>query len=78
MFQDEKTTELELNASSQQPTGSIAHSRWTEQKAQSLPFRQASAATLSHKPGTLEPHHIPWLIKLAAAVSILILSLWLF
>lgn len=78
MFQDEKTTELDLNSvyPAQQP-GSKSP-RWTEKQnrthtAASGAITNASAAKLS-----LEQSHLPWLVKLAAAVSILLLSTWLF
>lgn len=71
MFQDEKTTELDLNAK-------LHNSRWTE-SVQSAGVQTRKTAALSPKaPELLEPNHIPWLIKLGAAVSILLLSLWLF
>jgi len=71
MFQDEKTTELDLNAK-------LPDSRWTE-RVQSVVVQTRQTAAVSPKaPELLQPNHIPWLLKLAAAVSILLLSLWLF
>ncbi|MFM8269825.1 MAG: hypothetical protein ACKN9V_06505 [Pseudomonadota bacterium] len=63
MFQDEKTTELDLNKPLQQ-------SRWTE--------KTAATISVTSKVPAIEANHLPWLLKLAAAVTILILSLWLF
>lgn len=64
MFQDEKTTELDLRSP-------VKQSRWTEKAAAPIQGSKNSTAAI-------EPDHLPWLIKLAAAVTILILSLWLF
>lgn len=71
MFQDEKTTELDLNAKSHETAGHLTHSRWTEQTTQSIAINRSATSAI-------ERNHIPWLLKLAAAVTILILSLWLF
>jgi len=74
MFQDEKTTELNLNPTSSQ--ASLPQSpRWTEKPtpgARPSSSQINSAANLS-LPN--ESHHL--LLKIAAAVSILLLSLWL-
>ena len=80
MFQDEKTTELDLNSASTALESTSKNARWTEHpRTTNRPEygnpRQHSAGSqsiaLDHKQGS-------WLIKLAAAVSILLLSLWLF
>ncbi|NBX81690.1 hypothetical protein EBQ90_01170 [bacterium] len=80
MFQDEKTTELDLNSAHTSLDSTSKNARWTEHpRTPNSPDhvrpRHSSAVghsvALDHKQGT-------WLIKLAAAVSILLLSLWLF
>ena len=80
MFQDEKTTELDLHA----PLSAANHKdfqnqRWTEN---SLKVSTAqNSVTYGASPSTgasLDHKHLPWFLKLAAAVSILILSIWLF
>ena len=79
MFQDEKTTELDLNAPLSAQHKGFQNQRWTENSlkvstAQNLaPYGASSTAGAS-----LDHKHLPWLVKLAAAVSILILSIWLF
>lgn len=74
MFQDEKTTELDLSSFLDTKEKSQSAPRWTEKQQQSLPPRvPARTASIS-----LEEKHTPLLLKLAAAVTILLLSLWLF
>lgn len=74
MFQDEKTVELDLtNPGETRPASIRKEVRWTE--------HQGVKASIAH-PATqavaLDKKHAPLLIKLAAAVTILILSIWLF
>lgn len=80
MFQDEKTTELDLNSAHTLLDSTSKNARWTEPPSTSVQVsgdsqRQAHrlnpSIALDHQQGS-------WLIKLAAAVSILLLSLWLF
>lgn len=72
MFQDEKTVELDLRSPATSSDSSRQSVRWTEHKANSTIRHSNSRAV------TLDQRHLPWLIKLAAAVTILILSIWLF
>lgn len=77
MFQDEKTTELDLSSVyPTQQTGSKSP-RWTEKQTrthQAPPSANSNAASAKL---SLDETHLPWLLKLAAAVSILLLSTWL-
>ncbi|NBX92566.1 MAG: hypothetical protein EBQ85_04960 [Proteobacteria bacterium] len=72
MFLDEKTTELDLNPVTRSRSTSTETPRWTEHRTPQMRTAPASSTAV------IEEKHFPWLIKLAAAVSILILSLWLF
>ena len=74
MFQDEKTTELDLNAFTESKEKPVSTPRWTEKPASQSAHRvNAQTASIN-----LQEKHSPLLLKLAAAVTILILSLWLF
>lgn len=74
MFQDEKTTELNLNpVSSQTPIEQSA--RWTEKPASGAKPRSPQGNYAANVSLPNESH--PLLLKIAAAVSILLLSLWL-
>lgn len=69
MFQDEKTTELNLTP---EPVAPSHHSvRWTEKKE--IPAHP-SASTLAYS--SPEKGH-SFLLRVAAVVGILLLSLWL-
>jgi len=71
MYPDEKTTELDLNFPSKVKDSAAVSPRWTEHRA----HQSTTAATST---ALIEEKHFPWLLKLAAAVGILILSLCLF
>lgn len=71
MYPDEKTTELDLNFPSKVKESASLSPRWTE-------HRISQSTTAAASPAIIEEKHFPWLLKLAAAVGILILSLCLF
>lgn len=80
MFQDEKTTELDLNSADNALEAPSKNTRWTEHPRSpnsSDHGRPRQHSTASHSIA-LDHQQGSWLIKLAAAVSILLLSLWLF
>lgn len=69
MFQDEKTTELNLNSEpSATPQTSV---RWTE-KTSSPPLQAEKSLSVASSDRSQA-----FLLRVAAAVSILLLSLWL-
>jgi len=77
MFQDEKTTELDLKAFTASNESSAVSHRWTE-SAKATPTSPRKASGTPAISIRIEDKHTPLLIKLAAAVTILLLSLWLF
>ena len=77
MFQDEKTTELDLNSVYPPQHPGTTSPRWTEKQSRSQAVAPQLSNTASSAKLSLDESHLPWLIKLAAAVSILLLSTWL-
>ena len=74
MFQDEKTVELDLsNPSETRPASIRKEVRWTEHQTVKAPITHSTSQAVA-----LDKKHAPLLLKLAAAVTILILSIWLF